>query len=51
MNMPDAATKAPAARYSVEQRIGVLEELLSERYSVPRLPAASRCRARPSSVF
>jgi nitroreductase len=33
MSMPDAAVKAPASRHSVEERIGVLEELLSERYS------------------
>jgi nitroreductase len=33
MNMPDAAVGAPASRHSVEQRIGVLEELLGERYS------------------
>jgi nitroreductase len=33
MNMPDVAAKAPGARHSVEERIGVLEELLSERYS------------------
>jgi nitroreductase len=40
--MPDAAKKTPAARHSVEQRIGVLEELLDERYS---------CRAyRPDPV-
>lgn len=32
--MADAAVKAPKANYSAEQRIGVLEELLSERYSV-----------------
>jgi nitroreductase len=42
MNMPDAVEKAPAGRHSVEERIGVLEELLSERYS---------CRAfRPDPV-
>jgi nitroreductase len=33
MNMRDVAAKAPGARHSVEERIGVLEELLSERYS------------------
>jgi nitroreductase len=33
MNMPDV-TAAPKARYSSEDRIGVLEELLNERYSV-----------------
>jgi nitroreductase len=33
MNMPDAAVKPPASRHSTEERIGVLEELLSERYS------------------
>src|SRR3979409_1669706 len=33
MSMPDAAAEVPASRYSVEERIGVLEELLSERYS------------------
>ena len=32
--MADAAAKAPKANYSAEQRIGVLEELLKERYSV-----------------
>ena len=31
--MQDAAVKKPASRYSVEERIGVLEELLGERYS------------------
>jgi nitroreductase len=42
MNMPDVAAKAPASRYSAEQRIGVLEELLGERFS---------CRAfRPDPV-
>jgi nitroreductase len=42
MNMPDAVVEAPASRHSVEERIGVLEELLSERYS---------CRAfRPDRV-
>jgi nitroreductase len=42
MSMADAATSAPGSRYSIEQRIGVLEELLSERYS---------CRAfRPDPV-
>ena len=40
--MPDAAKKMPAGRHSVEERIGVLEELLDERYS---------CRAyRPDPV-
>src|ERR1700716_2770306 len=33
MSMPDAAGEVPPSRYSVEERIGVLEELLSERYS------------------
>lgn len=32
--MADAAAKAPAGRHSAEDRIGVLEELLHERYSV-----------------
>ena len=32
--MTDAAVKAPKARYATEDRIGVLEELLHERYSV-----------------
>jgi nitroreductase len=31
--MPDAAKKMPVDRHSIEQRIGVLEELLDERYS------------------
>jgi len=40
--MPHVAAKAPASRYSDEQRIGVLEELLGERFS---------CRAfRPDPV-
>ena len=40
--MPDAAKKMPVGHYSVEQRIGVLEQLLDERYS---------CRAyRPDPV-
>jgi len=40
--MPDAVKKMPVDRHSVEQRIGVLEELLDERYS---------CRAfRPDPV-
>lgn len=40
--MPDAAVKPPASRHSTEERIGVLEELLNERYS---------CRAfRPDPV-
>ena len=30
----DTAVKAPAGRHSIEERIGVLEELLGERYSV-----------------
>src|ERR1700681_2446416 len=42
MNMSDTALKTPASRHGVEERIGVLEELLSERYS---------CRAfRPDPV-
>jgi nitroreductase len=42
MKMTDAAAKAPVTRHSVEQRIGVLEELLGERFS---------CRAfRPDPV-
>jgi nitroreductase len=42
MNMADAAAKAPVRRHSAEQRIGVLEELLGERFS---------CRAfRPDPV-
>lgn len=42
MSMPDVAEKPPAGRHSVEQRIGVIEELLSERFS---------CRAfRPDPV-
>src|SRR6202034_318531 len=42
LTMPDAAKKMPAGHYSVEQRIGVLEQLLDERYS---------CRAfRPDPV-
>ena len=32
--MADAAMKPAQARYSTEQRVGVLEELLDERYSV-----------------
>ena len=40
--MPDAAKKTTAGHYSIEERIGVLEELLDERYS---------CRAyRPEPV-
>jgi nitroreductase len=40
--MPDAAKNTPSGDYSIEQRIGVLEELLGERYS---------CRAyRPEPV-
>ena len=31
--MTDTAIKVPGSRYSVEERIGVLEELLGERYS------------------
>jgi len=34
IDMADAATKAPKARYATQDRIGVLEELLQERYSV-----------------
>jgi nitroreductase len=42
MSMSDAAAKVPARRHSVEERVGVLEELLNERYS---------CRAfRPDPV-
>jgi nitroreductase len=42
MSMQDAAGKAPDGRHSIEERIGVLEELLGERYS---------CRAfRPEPV-
>jgi nitroreductase len=42
MNMSDIAVKTRASRYSLEERIGVLEELLDERYS---------CRAyRPDPV-
>jgi nitroreductase len=42
MSMPDVAAKAQVSRYSAEQRIGVLEELLGERFS---------CRAfRPDPV-
>jgi nitroreductase len=33
MNMPNVAAKTPGSRHSIEQRIGVLEELLGERYS------------------
>src|ERR1700692_4340822 len=32
MSMADTAAKAPVTRHSVEERIGVLEELLGERY-------------------
>jgi len=32
----DAATETPHSRYAVEERIGVLEELLSERFSCRR---------------
>jgi len=40
--MMDASVKAPGGRHSIEERIGVLEELLGERYS---------CRAfRPEPV-
>ena len=31
--MPNVAAKTPGSRHSIEQRIGVLEELLGERYS------------------
>jgi nitroreductase len=42
MSMADVAAKAPVGRHSAEQRIGVLEELLGERFS---------CRAfRPDPV-
>jgi nitroreductase len=42
MSMADAVPQAPGSRYPIEQRIGVLEELLGERYS---------CRAfRPDPV-
>jgi nitroreductase len=42
MNMADAAAQVPGSRHSIEERIGVLEELLGERYS---------CRAfRPDPV-
>ena len=34
MNMADVAAKASRPRYAAEDRIGVLEELLHERYSV-----------------
>ena len=34
MNVADIAAKPPKARYAAEDRIGVLEELLGERYSV-----------------
>jgi nitroreductase len=34
MNMADSAAKPPNARHSTEDRIGVLEELLNERFSV-----------------
>ena len=34
MKMEDPVTCAPAGRYSGQERIGVLEELLQERYSV-----------------
>jgi nitroreductase len=33
MIMPDTAAKVPGSRHSTEERIGVLEELLRERYS------------------
>src|SRR5215207_7446215 len=33
-DMADAATKAREAHYAIKDRIGVLEELLNERYSV-----------------
>ena len=32
--MTDVAAKTPKARYPAEDRVGVLEELLNERYSV-----------------
>ena len=48
--MPDAVKKTPAVRYSIEERIGVLEELLDERYSCAR-SGPTRCRARPSSGY
>ena len=32
--MQDITAKPPGGRHSVEQRIGVIEELLGERYSV-----------------
>jgi nitroreductase len=42
MSMADAAAQVPGSRHSIEERIGVLEELLGERYS---------CRAfRPDPV-
>ena len=34
MTMQDATAKTPKARYGTKDRIGVLEELLNERYSV-----------------
>jgi nitroreductase len=34
MTMQDMTTKPPGGRHSVEERIGVIEELLGERYSV-----------------
>jgi nitroreductase len=33
MSMPDIAEKVPGSRHNIEQRIGVVEELLRERYS------------------
>jgi nitroreductase len=42
MSMPDIAAQVPGSRHSIEERIGVVEELLGERYS---------CRAfRPDPV-
>jgi nitroreductase len=42
MSMPDSVATVPGSRHSIEQRIGVVEELLRERYS---------CRAfRPDPV-
>jgi nitroreductase len=33
MSMPDIAEKVPGSRHNIEERIGVVEELLRERYS------------------
>jgi nitroreductase len=33
MNMPNLAAAVPGSRYNIEERIGVVEELLRERYS------------------